>query len=274
MTAEEKINKRKIDWILSPRTEFGFRAEDLSYVESTSYIIPNQIRDDIPTLNKFGYMKADICGYGYDFIDYASNIEDMVLELGTAYGQVVLEALNRGANIIANDISTEHLEILLENASDKYLDKLFLYPGKFSDEIDFSENSLGAIYTARMIHFLSGDEVIKGLKKIHNWLKRDGKLYFISVTPHHLAFRERFLPIYNDRVIRGEEWPGRIENHWEIAPQHEEFVPNFIQTFDIPQLEQLLPKFGLEIEKISLFDYPNDICSDGVGHVGLVARKV
>lgn len=256
------------------KTLYGFSAFGAPQEQLKAIIIPDQIRDEIPTLNKFGYMKIDLDEFTEEFVQKAAVNNSYNLELGTAYGYVVTQVLKRGGKIIANDVSREHLEVLLRNTDEEHLKNLFLYPGRFPNEIDLPDNSVASVLTSRMMHFLDAEEIDKGFKRIHDWLIPEGKLYFISVTPHHASFKDKFLPIYKEREKQGEKWPGRIENHWEISPQHEPYVPEFLHVFDVPQLEQLLPEYGFEIEKIGLFDYPKDTDSAGKGHIGLIARKV
>ena len=42
---------------------------------------------------------------------------------------------------------------------------------------------------------------------------------------------------------------------------------------DQPELEQIVENNGFKIEQISLFDYPNDVDSEGKGHIGFIATK-
>jgi SAM-dependent methyltransferase len=151
---------------------------------------------------------------------------------------------------------------------------LYLYPAAFPYGIDLPAESLGAVLTSRMVHFLTPEQVEAGFKKIHRWLKPGGKLFFTSVSPYHDAFRERFAPTYEQNLKEGKEWPGVIENQWEINPKHKEYVEPYLNVFDVPQLEKLLPKYGFEIDSIKLFDYPNDTESRNLGHIGFIATKL
>lgn len=274
MALEIVNNHSSLGFDSNTKTEFGWLASNLKKTKLSKYKMLTKIRDEIPTLNRFGYMKIDLDEFTESFINYSVAKGGMSLELGTAYGFVVLEALKIGAKIIANDISSEHLSVLLSEAPEDKLENLFLYPARFPNEIVIPSGSLTAVLSSRMLHFLDIEEIQEGLKSIHNWLVPEGNFYFISVTPYHASLRDKFLTIYKQREANGEKWPGRIESQWEIAPQHESFVPEFLHVFDIPKLEELLPEYGFKIEKISLFDYPNDFDSAGKGHVGLIATKV
>ena len=237
--------------------------------------IPEQIYDEIPCLNNMGYQKVDLDWYSKDFIEFVSTTDEKVLEIGCAYGGVVHQVLKKGGKIIACDMEEKHLALLRKFAPSEWLDNLELVRGIFPDEINLKANSVRGVLISRVIHFLTGEEIKKGLDKLHNWLKKDGKLYCIVVSPYVESLRERFLPVYNHRVESGEEWAGVIRNHRELAPRHAPYLGDFLNVFDIPQLEKLLPKHGFSIEKISFFDYPNEgISSDGKGHIGFIAKKI
>ncbi|PCJ28929.1 MAG: hypothetical protein COA94_03345 [Rickettsiales bacterium] len=254
--------------------EFGIHASSVDISKLAEVVIPDQIKDEIPTLNRMGYMKTAVDSYSQEFIDYASKSDLPVLEIGCAYGFVAGRVLENGGNIIATDLSAEHLAILLKKTNQEHLERLHLYEGSFPDNVDFPKKSVGAILISRVLHFLRGEVVEEGLDKMHGWLSDGGKLYFTAVSPYHVAFKEKFLPSFQERSRAGDKWPGVIENLWEIAPQHKEYVHEFLNIFDIPQLEGLLPKHGFTLDRISLFDFPNDTDSAGKGHVGFAATKV
>ena len=264
-----------INFGLYEKSEIGINANLITPSDfGIKNYIPQQIRDEIPTLNRMGYMKADIDPFSQEYIEYSSSIDFPVLELGCAYGAVVQKVLEEGGRIIANDLSKEHLSILFQQTPKRFLRNLYLYPGAFPNEIDIPNESVGAVLTARMFHFLDGAIIQHGLDKIYKWLVPNGKLFFIVVTPYHAAIRDGFLSVYQERVESDIKWPGVIKNQWEINPDHKEYVPPYLHVFDIPELQELLPKHGFKIDKIKLFDYPNDVDSGNKGHVGLIATKV
>lgn len=252
----------------------GIPAKAINLKLLPDYHRPSQIRDEIPTLNRMGYMKIDLDEFSEDFINKSSNFVEPSLEIGCAYGYVVQKILENGNKIIANDLSQEHLSILLQQAPAENLDNLYIYPGKFPDEIDLPENSIANIFASRIMHFLTGREIKTGLEKIHSWLVKGGQFYFIAVTPYHDAILSKFLSTYQKNVVDNIEWPGVIENHWEINPAHKEYVESYLHVFDIPQLETLLPEYGFEINKINYFNYPYDTTAGKKGHVGFIATKI
>jgi SAM-dependent methyltransferase len=263
--------EENIDFLLNQKMLFGIPAISISDTHKT-LSIPNTLDDHIPTLNRMGYMKIDLDEFCREFIEYATSKEGLVLELGCAYGFIVQQVLAKGGKIIASDLSDEHLFIVRKNTPQEYLNNLYLYPGSFPDNIHLPLESLSAVLTSRMMHFLQGEEVEKGLDKIHSWLMPNGKLYFVATSPYNIAFKS-FLPTYLDRIEKGVKWPGVVSNLQEVALEHKEFLGSYINLFDVPQLQELLPKHGFKIEKINLFDYALSD-SEGKGHIGFVATKI
>ena len=259
---------------LAQNSIYGIEALLINKDELEPILMPEQLRDEIPTLNKMGYMKIDLDKYTAEFIKYAADFKEPVLEIGCAYGFIVRKVLEAGVRIVASDLSHEHLISLLKQIKGEYLKNLYLYPGRFPNEISFPASSLRAVLASRVLHFINGDDIELGLDKINNWLIDGGKFYFIAMSPYHKSIDEQFLPQYEQNVRNNVRWPGEIENQWKIAPQHKDYVQPYLHVFDIPLLNQLLPKHGFRIDKIDYFTYVGDTTGGEQGHVGLIATKV
>lgn len=255
------------------KLKYGIHVIDIDLHQLSPQTMPDKIRGETPTINQYGYMKGELDEFSKEFIKYASNTNDIVLELGSAYGFIINEVLQKNKTIIANDISAEHLEILLHNVNKDFFKNLFLYPGAFPDEVEFEDESIGAILSSRMLHFLTGTKLERGLKKINKWLKREGKFFFVSLSPKHYTLKKDFYPIYKQKLANGEKWPGIVNQMKCYAKDHADYLGNFMHVFDIDQLQKLLPEYGFSIDKIKLFDYQNND-SNGEGHIGFVATKL
>jgi polyketide synthase PksJ len=245
---------------------------DLSKIELKN--IPDRIKDEIPTLNQFGYMKEELDEYSEEFILNSKNAKNPVMEIGTAYGYVSLKVLEQGARLIANDISQEHLDHLVSKTTKDKLKNLSIINAAFPGDVDLPKNSLDSLLISRVIHFFDGITIERALDKIHDWLIEGGSLYLTSCSIYHYAVKHSMPEKYN--ALRSDDiyWPGIIENQKTMAKDHAPFVRDLFHVFDIPQLEELLPKHGFKIERISLFDYPDDTDSGGKGHVGFKATKI
>ena len=69
----------------------------------------------VPTMNKTGFMTAELDEYSKKFAVFAGErgvLDEESLDIGCAYGVATLAALEKGARIFACDIELKHLEIL------------------------------------------------------------------------------------------------------------------------------------------------------------------
>lgn len=236
---------------------------------------PKQIRDEIPTLNRFGYMKFELEEFSEEFLNCAKQAKNTVLEIGPAYGWLTHKALEAGAEIVAADISAEHLEVLLKDTPKDKLNNLTVIHGAFPAEINFLPNSFGTILASRIFHFLKVDEIENGLDKIHSWLVEDGKLICTNCSIYHSSVKHQMLKTFEERIANGDKWPGIVRSIEEQDPVHKDYSGDFLNVFYKEQLESLLPKHGFRIEKIKYFDYPSDPWpDDNKGHIGFIAQKL
>ncbi len=229
----------------------------------------------VPTLNQTGYMTTHLDIYSEAFIDYAATIPDTVLEIGAAYGVATLKALEKGASIIANDLSQEHLLCLQQSAIDKKLDtsKLFLMLGDIREDHSLSNDSLGGILMCRVIHFFTGSEIESFLVKAYQWLRPGSKLFIIAETPY-LGFLKDFIPEYEKNVKLNLKWPGYVARVKDYIQDPN--LPEMIHSMDVPILKRVLLEHGFIIEKIGYIDrsdFPPTRRWDGRESVGVVAYK-
>ena len=262
------------EYLETIKTNLGIEALKVDLKKLTEVEVPQELVYGIPVLNKQGYVRITTNEYTDSFIDTSSKADKPVLEIGCAYGHISQRVLEAGGRIVACDLGEEHLEILLRQTPKEYLKNLHVYPARFPNEVDFPENSFTAIMASRVLHFLDGNSLEKGFEKIYNWLTPNGKFYFISLSIYKSYLEKLYLPQYRKNIANGIKWAGEIENQLLSVPHHEEFAPKFIHVFDVPQLEEILPEFGFKIEKIGLFDYPDDRISDNKGHIGFIAKKI
>ncbi len=271
------MNQTKVKYFVESSelvTEFGVLASSIDISKVPMHANPEQVRDELITMNQYGYMKFEWDEFGKNFAQFAKETEKLVLEIGPAYGWVTHKILEMNKTIIAADISKEHLEVLVRNAPQDKLDKLFLYHASFPEEVDFPEESLGVILASRILHFLSGDKIEEGLDKIYKWLEPNGKFVCTNCSIYHYSVKDQWLSTFKDREKQGVKWPGVITNQKESSPTHAPHVQDYLNIFDVKTFEKLLPDHGFKIDKIKLYDYPSDIYSDGIGHIGFIATKI
>lgn len=229
----------------------------------------------IPTLNKMGYMTQFLDEYSLKFIDHPNSADKPLLEIGAAFGVATLEALKRGATVIANDLDQEHLKILQNLCPEQYKCNLMLAPGKFPDEIDVENDSVSAILICRVIHFFSPEEIKVAFKKLFDLLKKGGRLFLVADTPFQKNWT-KFQPIYLQRKKEGAEFPGLVTNSGEYITDLGFNLPNMLNFMDLDVLRRELQEAGFVIEKlefINRINYPDTVRLDGRESVGTIAIK-
>ncbi|MBP9692791.1 MAG: class I SAM-dependent methyltransferase [Alphaproteobacteria bacterium] len=230
----------------------------------------------IVTLNSMGYMLSQPERYIQAFVDFSAYAPGPVLDIGAAYGVATIPALEKGAYVIANDLDVRHLQILKSKVPSSLLDHLQLKPGRMPTEVDFEENSLGAVLASRILGFIPPKETEISLKKIFKWLKPGGKFFFLGGSPYMGTFR-KFLPTYQKRKVDGHPWPGFLEDIPFCSPERAGDLPRCINLLDEATLSRSLTKAGFIIEKIgfnsALEEHPQDMKLDGREQIGAIAHK-
>jgi 2-polyprenyl-3-methyl-5-hydroxy-6-metoxy-1,4-benzoquinol methylase len=254
--------------------DLGVKASSIDITKIPVHNKPQQVRDEIPTLNQYGYMKSEFEYFSNSFIESAKIAKKPVLEIGPAYGWLTHQALAAGATVVAADISKEHLDVLIKDAPEEYLNNLYVYLGAFPNEVDFKEESFDSIMTSRILHFLDGPTLEQGLDKLHSWLVPNGKLVATNCSIYHSSVKGKMSEIFQKRIANNEAWPG-MATQKDFDSVHDDYSAQFLNCFYKEQLEELLPKHGFKIEQINYFDYPSDPWPDeGKGHIGFVATKI
>ncbi|MDG1437082.1 MAG: methyltransferase domain-containing protein [Rickettsiaceae bacterium] len=274
MTKEALIKQKGFAGVNSIITPLGIAANSIDLSTITDHKKPNQIRDEIPTLNQYGYMKSELEFFSTSFLESAKNAKKPVMEIGPAYGWLTHQALKVGAKVVSVDICKEHLEAVVIDAPKEYLDNLYIYQGKFPDEVIFQSESFDSIMASRILHFLEGEDFEKGLGKIWNWLIPGGKFIATNCSIFHSCVKGKMSKIFQERIKNNEPWPG-MATYNDFDSVHDEYAASFLNCFYKEQLEELLKKHGFRIETINYFDYPTDSWPDeGKGHIGFVATKI
>jgi len=230
----------------------------------------------IVTLNRMGYMLSQPEKYNQAFIDFAAVAPGPVLDIGAAYGLATIPALEKGAYVIANDLDPRHLRILKSKVPPSLLNHLQIKPGRMPNELNFENNSLGAVLASRVLNFMLPQELELSFQKIFNWLKPGGKFFFLGGTPYMGNFR-RFLPTYLKRKMEGHEWPGFLEDIPSCVSERACDLPQFINLIDEDALISSLIKAGFVIEEMgyspAIEEHPEAMKFDGREQIGAIALK-
>lgn len=208
-----------------------------------------------PTLNDTGFMFKVLDDYARDFIEFAGATDDPVLEVGCAFGNVTIPALEAGANITACDLDQQHLDILLDKTPAGLRGNLECLQGQLP-YVDFPEASFGAILCSRVLHFLDGSAVDASVRKMRAWLKPGGRLYLIIDTPYGIW--RKLIPIFEAKKARGDRWPGLmigLENYLPFQPSDRSLAgPPFMNLMDPDILTRICTEAGLQVERSSFID--------------------
>lgn len=230
----------------------------------------------VSTLNNMGYMSLSIDPFTEKFIEYcADNPGLRVFEGGAAYGVATHLALKKGAFVTANDSEQRHLDLLYENAPQEFLHALKLASGKLPYDLDFPQGAYDSIYSSRMLHFFTGEEVEACIKKFFLWLKEGGKMFIVAESPY-LSSYSSFIPIYEQKKRKGDLWPGLIEDTSLFKSIRYNNIPGFLNFFDTDILKRTAEQSGFVVEEcefINRKDFPHEMRYDGRESVGLIARK-
>ena len=244
--------------------------------QTTSY--PKQCAQGfLKTTNKMGVTTLEKAPPTEAFIDYAYHAKKPVLDIGCGYGLSALAALKAGAHVIALDLSVEHLQVLQHNVPKSLKTKLVTQVAHFPQGVAWVENSLSAVHAALIMHFLSGDDIMDGLKKIYHGLEPGGRLFLGNMTPYTgVHDNGALITEYNKRVKQTEKWPGYIHYNKFAKTDWTNYLPEFVHFFKIETAVHMISKAGFEIDKAYYYTLDNmpDRCkTNGKEFIGIHAVK-
>ena len=230
-----------------------------------------------PTMNQTGFMFEILDEYADDFIQFAGQTDQPVLDLGCAYGVATIAALKAGGRVTACDLEQQHLDILTENTPVDLRANLDCVAGELPI-VDFPENSFAAIFCSRVLHFLDGSAIDASVRKMYTWLKPGGRLYLVADTPYGIW--RKFIPIFEAKKQKNERWPGLmigLENYLPHAPKDRPIDgPPFMNLLDPDLLERTCTEAGFTVERKSFIDR-SDFSGlgrmDGRENTGILAIK-
>lgn len=239
----------------------------------------------ISTLNKMGAMSPDLDAVSKLFVAASKVLDAKVLEIGAGYGLACQESLKAGCtNYTAVDLDDRHLKLLAKNVKDvdaSYLNSVKLISGSFPTETDIPSNHYDAILMARVLHFMTPQEISASLAKAYDALKPGASVYVVLLTPYVKGYAS-FIPEFQRRIDEGVEFPGFVENKKDYADK--KIIPPSVYSnlgghfyfFDVKTAQTFFEKAGFIVEKSEYapLPYKSDIWQlDGRENVLLVAKK-
>lgn len=233
-----------------------------------------------PTLNHKGSMHP-LTQYSRDLLQQIKSFPEPVVDIGCAFGNFVIPALQQGNTIVAHDIEQRHLDEIKNSLPDALLKNLTFRSEVFPEELAFAEQSIAAIHIAFVISLFTPQQITLALQKMYCWLKPGGLLCIIGHSPY-LNNIKRFIPEYEKRKLAGEPWPGLINDtaHYFDDVSSDSIrknLPSQVLVYDAEDMQQALIAAGFIVEQATLFtpdfQLPDDYCYDGREYVITLAKK-
>jgi SAM-dependent methyltransferase len=197
---------------------FTFHQALESFYKSKPNIPAPENDGRMPTLNKKGATSPNFDYVTLEFLKFAEN--KRVLEIGGAYGNVMLEALHRNSSTIyhLNDLEERHLTIAAFRLQEKIdrreicmngLENVQFIYGDITQPSWKVKEPYDAILMARVIHFLNPKQIQQALSNLYTSLKPGGRVFIIALTPYVNRYQS-FIPKYEKRLKSGEPYPGYV----------------------------------------------------------------
>jgi SAM-dependent methyltransferase len=244
----------------------------------------------VQTLNAKGAMSPALDLATQQFIKFGANKK--VLEIGGAYGKVMLEMLTQypGTEYHINDLDERHLFIAAHNldtaksttsthqaaAKVKYIASNVVAP-------DFAtQEQYDAILVARVMHFFNPEQMDIAINNIKKSLKPHGRVYVIAISPYVKRY-QAFIPEYEKRLANKEQYPGFVHSLAEwlnveatSKTQQASISKEPFMFLDDKVLSKAFTKAGLKVIECKLvgLSYKSESWSlDGRENVILVAER-
>ncbi|MBX9977721.1 MAG: class I SAM-dependent methyltransferase [Alphaproteobacteria bacterium] len=238
--------------LISP-TYSGYAKKDVS--KNLKVPTPDE-NGNIPTLNKFGFLYEDVFidPFTKDFIIYSTQGTKKILEIGAGYGNLSLEILKGGVAAVINDLEPRHLDIIKQRIPRSLLEKTEFKAGSFPGDLDFPEGSLDAVF-CRVLQFLPGKDIERGLEKVMKWLKPGGRLYILLPTIYVDTASKKVRESFDKKRKAGDPWPGMNTATSDIYPKTIAYnMPETIHIFDMDVIVNALFRISFEILRVGYFD--------------------
>lgn len=228
-------------------------------------LLHHKVDNLVPTMNKKGAMWNSIYSISEEFISHASRGEGVHFEIGSAYGNIAIEALKRGCkNYIANDLDIRHLKILsriMQEYHSNLTDHLKIIHGSYPNEVELESGSIDSILISRVLHFLSPEKISAVVKDMHRILKPGGKIYALCVSPYSTGIKD-FIPVFEAAKKRGQKYPGYTTEKWKYIDKNivddqtqKSMAVDIFNFFDLDSYPEYFNDKDFQIEKTIYIPY-------------------
>jgi SAM-dependent methyltransferase len=199
----------------------------------------------------------------------------LFLDIGTAWGSTSKRVAERGARVIANDLALAHLLYCVDKLSNDEKQRVWLNLEPFPD-LDIPAGSLDGILIHRILHFLNGEDIERGLANAFKWLKPGGKIFIVVMCPDHVALRDKYKPTFLAKKTQGDPWPGMWMDVATYLPEQAYALPKYLHVMDEEILYRALKTAGFAVEKSGYVAFTKigvETNRDGRETVGIIGIK-
>lgn len=208
----------------------------------------------IPTLNKYGLSDFLLDPYTIDFLIFSTESPKHVLEVGAEFGRLSLEVIRYGGSAVVNDLDPRHIHQIEEKIPKTQRQKIDFVVGAFPLETHFQDGTFDAIFI-RVMQFLSGELIEKGLSKAFKWLKPGGRIYIIAPTIYMPSVPKHVQDAFKRKRKHGEMWPGVGILSREVFPMTiAENMPSKVHLMDMDVLMNALFRSGFDVQRVGYYD--------------------
>lgn len=234
-----------------------------------------QRRQQKSSMDRVGTLKRTANHKGYEdlvtnellqmYLDFAPQAPGHLMDLGCAWGYAIRQVLAleeknpflapQNRKIFAVDMGTQHLDRVAANTPRDIVETcLMSFPNQESQEARevFSPNTIGATYSGLMLHYLSGAELVQGLKLLYKATAPGGRIYLSVKTPFVSPVLEKdFLHRKNNLKEEFPGWYPNIYDRDEFRGKIPDFVRKqqtaFLHVFDHETMSNCLEDAGFQV---------------------------
>ncbi|MGE3318452.1 MAG: class I SAM-dependent methyltransferase [Candidatus Berkiella sp.] len=220
------------------------------------------------TFNQMGYVFYSFTPMTQAFIDNEAKVNHHVLEIGCGFGNVPLAFLKRGiAKYTAMDTEKQHLALLAKRLKEQcgQDDRITFLHGHAPVDLPQVKHTYDAILIDKVLHFLTPAEIEAFLNWAKGALKKGGRLYITTVSPHSKIYAEKVLPVYIENVQKNIPYPGYFEDtdaildHGKVQNEHpNHHIPKQLTLFAVKELSELLANHKFVVSNAHFFVLGNE----------------
>ena len=207
----------------------------------------------VPTQNRNGFMSTKLHSPGTEFIEHASDSKGWALDIGCAYGFYTLEAIKRGARVVANDMNKTHLKILRQQVPAGLSLNLRTRLGAFPD-VSLPAAAIASILASNVVNFMDGDTFERAVGKMFSLLVPGGKVFLKVPSPYSKHLDASSVDEYERRKAANEKWPGLFRDmNGRRAEGAREHFGDLMHFYDPDTLSRTFAAAGFTLEKAEFY---------------------